>query len=1145
MSKKNYHIVNKQIFDLAFNGVEDAFALEQEISQVNKKYLLAQMEKVFDEFVPADRLLQLDKLELDIGTINENELNGSFIDLVLKTLREKLELLRHEPKWGDGEPLAPRTVDQWMYFLRTGTLPWNGSNLFMDDWKKDVIVTLKKEKGKSVELRQLLVSNEMALRRFVVQHDENTLAVFMRTLTGRDAGELIAYRKLLQVILSDFFKESINEKIPQLIDPSFFKCYYWRNVVKAVIERNNVSNFRKIIWLFLEKEFGQYAVYRLFQNVLENHKYSKRELKMLENLLGERTIKELSDSKKGRVNEIGATLTSEKKIGIDKGDENAKKEKEEFLQVENISDEILWQKKVHEKEISPEKVEKKSGLKLNEDEEALPETTKQNDSGSLIDKENEVTEKVDLKKDEVNSANEEIIEDDFLIRQKVSGLSARESDEIELVSANLEKSELPQQEKNILDEESVEHERKIKKKVGEEKGEKEYNSFEDSKTDSIEREIEEKQEGEYIRQPEEFSSDELFSKKSEKIFPVEQEKEQVEKKVEGEDYGTEKENIVKPSEKIISGKKENKKTIDKEVVAQHKHFAKGEEEFTKENAGHKKEVVQKEDSFVSKKEENRNREQSVFEKDKMPDEKQIKEKFGKQTGKDENVKEELVNQDGTIGDRRIIEKKENDLAGKELVSTSKSGKNKFELGEEESINNFSEANVSHEKDMDKLETGKLPSSESKSEKGEGLIKVPPEKIKDAKQFNPEYVEELKSGQSEENIATDKKSAGQKSELHDSSNLNIKATEHQTKAEEIAKKTKKQVDNITVHQSDEEGFMESEKMPMMHQENSDETSSDPASFDREYKPSGSQVTKDKEVGELESQHQNNAACSRQEKEPEIEKEESPVISENVESSDKDLDEKQVFKNIQGKEPDDGNFKKQKEISENRDIPKSSEPTPKLKTEKKDTALLSETNPVSRNNWIEAAKAKYQQWWESLYGKSNDAAEEMVPIGSSWYLNAAGLVLLHPFLTHFFKVLGLVEGKDFVDEPARHRAVHLLQYLASGETKMPEYKMILPKFLCNMPFEIPIEREIKLTKEELEESEQMLEAVIKNWGALGESSPDALREGFLQRDGKLEKREGGWYLMVEQKTIDILLEKLPWNISIIRLPWREELLKVEWA
>lgn len=168
-----------------------------------------------------------------------------------------------------------------------------------------------------------------------------------------------------------------------------------------------------------------------------------------------------------------------------------------------------------------------------------------------------------------------------------------------------------------------------------------------------------------------------------------------------------------------------------------------------------------------------------------------------------------------------------------------------------------------------------------------------------------------------------------------------------------------------------------------------------------------------------------------------------------------------------------------------------------------------------------------------------------VGNSFYIKNAGLVLIHAFLTHLFKHLKLVEDKTFIDEKAREKAVHLIHYLATGETQAPEYELLLAKLLCQIPFHQAIARDILLTAAEKEEANNLLKAAIKHWNKLGNASPDALREGFFQRDGKLTKKEQGWYLQVEKKSLDVLLDFLPWSISMIRLPWMKELLRVEWG
>lgn len=168
-----------------------------------------------------------------------------------------------------------------------------------------------------------------------------------------------------------------------------------------------------------------------------------------------------------------------------------------------------------------------------------------------------------------------------------------------------------------------------------------------------------------------------------------------------------------------------------------------------------------------------------------------------------------------------------------------------------------------------------------------------------------------------------------------------------------------------------------------------------------------------------------------------------------------------------------------------------------------------------------------------------------VDNLWYLDGAGVVLLHPFLTTIFQKLKWIKNGTFKSEECRHKAVLLLHYLWSGKEHTEESAMVLPKILCGMPLQSPVDAGLTLKSKEKAEAETLLEVVVEHWGALGNASTDALREGFLQRAGKLQTHSLGRQLKIEQNTLDILLQQLPWGIGMIRLPWMHDLLTVEWG
>ncbi|MBC6989574.1 contractile injection system tape measure protein [Hymenobacter sp. BT491] len=173
--------------------------------------------------------------------------------------------------------------------------------------------------------------------------------------------------------------------------------------------------------------------------------------------------------------------------------------------------------------------------------------------------------------------------------------------------------------------------------------------------------------------------------------------------------------------------------------------------------------------------------------------------------------------------------------------------------------------------------------------------------------------------------------------------------------------------------------------------------------------------------------------------------------------------------------------------------------------------------------------------------DDVPEPAYPETEALYVEDAGLVLLHPFLPQFFATMGVAQARKLL-QPAR--ALFLLHYLATGAETAKEYELVLPKILCGLPVDMPVEGNVELTEIEKAEANTLLEAVVRLWGALKNTSPDGLREAFLQRAGKLSRRNDDWLLQVEQRGHDLLLESLPWNIAVSQLPWMPSLLWTDW-
>lgn len=177
------------------------------------------------------------------------------------------------------------------------------------------------------------------------------------------------------------------------------------------------------------------------------------------------------------------------------------------------------------------------------------------------------------------------------------------------------------------------------------------------------------------------------------------------------------------------------------------------------------------------------------------------------------------------------------------------------------------------------------------------------------------------------------------------------------------------------------------------------------------------------------------------------------------------------------------------------------------------------------------------------EDTQAGDEEI-VTEKYIVKQAGIILLSSFLKPFFTNLHLLNGQYWKNKDAQYKAVHLLQFLSTGEQKTFEYNLTLEKIMCGLHIEEPIPLDVVLEKHETDEAISLLESVIEHWRALKNTSVNGLRESFLRRDGLLTQKESGWLLQIERKTIDVLVDSIPWGYNTLTFSWSDNLIFVEW-
>ncbi|MFZ6770095.1 contractile injection system tape measure protein [Undibacterium sp. Di26W] len=166
-----------------------------------------------------------------------------------------------------------------------------------------------------------------------------------------------------------------------------------------------------------------------------------------------------------------------------------------------------------------------------------------------------------------------------------------------------------------------------------------------------------------------------------------------------------------------------------------------------------------------------------------------------------------------------------------------------------------------------------------------------------------------------------------------------------------------------------------------------------------------------------------------------------------------------------------------------------------------------------------------------------------MNTTFNVNNSGLVLLQSYIPLFFSRLHLTVDDRFVSADAQQRAVHYLQFLATGHSQTADHYLVLNKILCGFKPQDTVDTNITMPTADKELCESLLHAAISHWTAIGASSLDGMRGNWLVRDGLLSEN-GEWQLAVEKRAYDILINKSPFSFSVIKFPWMNKVLRVSW-
>ncbi len=173
-------------------------------------------------------------------------------------------------------------------------------------------------------------------------------------------------------------------------------------------------------------------------------------------------------------------------------------------------------------------------------------------------------------------------------------------------------------------------------------------------------------------------------------------------------------------------------------------------------------------------------------------------------------------------------------------------------------------------------------------------------------------------------------------------------------------------------------------------------------------------------------------------------------------------------------------------------------------------------------------------------NNNEKTAAIPIS----VKNAGMVLLSEYVPTLFRLMNLLNGKEFLNADTQLDAVHVLQYAVTGMLETSEVYLPLNKILCGLGLNDAVTTGITLDVAQQEMVSGMILNLVGQWAAIGKTSVEGFRGNWLVRNGLLSETDERWELVVEPRPYDILVNKFPFSYSIIKYQWMDKPLHVKW-
>jgi len=213
------------------NIKEDAFELQQRMSELFYSVILPVIGKIFDELAPGQQYIYLDKIEVDLGRMNARDLTSKtweleFKEIFSKQFRDRVNIAKEKKI---DLPISYSIAQQWLYYMKKGYLPWNTTSTG-EEWYLKVLEGLAQDYKAIDELRVLISTDRWAVRRMVMLHDPVFLMHLVEVLTAVKQEQLKIF---IESIVQLIFESDTDQPTADL--PIRLRRRVWEVVLEMIV----------------------------------------------------------------------------------------------------------------------------------------------------------------------------------------------------------------------------------------------------------------------------------------------------------------------------------------------------------------------------------------------------------------------------------------------------------------------------------------------------------------------------------------------------------------------------------------------------------------------------------------------------------------------------------------------------------------------------------------------------------------------------------------------------------------------------------------------------------------------------------------------------------------------------------------------